>query len=1416
MIFDLKDILLNSGIDVGEDIGECTQKYFSDFDKNEYSINLTFAPNRPVFLAISAGATWNDTFQEAKTITGGSGLEVGQYAYSYRFVDSTGNRTQFSPATPLIPVYNNVSTQSAAYPGIKTYGAAPNTVTGYGIVCRIRIDNKQGYDYIEIKRVSYNGGVSLGFTPAGEIIGTIDIENKEVGIKTFLDYGATGEEIITDVEDTARFTSIERAKAIRYYNQRLVLMNIKYASRDITDDVEGSLIDSNEPIYPIVKNIGKLGYNKAQHAAYHRSFTRGEKYGFAIVFFDETGEKSFAVPLPNAESLQMPNRRENCNGKNRANSEGKIPYTANDTGWYGHTYETFDMENARRKSDFCSFINYSGRGDKKSKGICTQPCDCPGVDENKCTLCYGSWNCPDHGKFVCGDEAYDVFSPIGDSDNDTSEHEYQPTQMAFPENGKVRYNYQPQGFAPEHIALGAAFEGIDPDELPTWVQSFMIVRTKPAGRVVTQGLGHYSLCSGTQGGFLNIANSDRCSKKSNEFWFHSTDIDHGIVSTDKVKDIQNNPNKYKVQLVAPLGFFNEMYSNKTDANRDESIDFVTYARIQRELGQCNVGDWNVALAGYIQFGKWRGSTFPGWANSGNIQGSTPFTGYNGNGVFDFHPNGFSQISGNSSNCQYAGDRAYKNYWRIRTVADIYQHEYVGGIGFGDDKHFRDPDVKNWHEPYYMVNIIDETAEVPIQDVNEYFETSAYVKLRSKIGVADGDVDQQYILVDERWEDCIPSNDINDPSANQYNSHLIIKTGSVKRYGLHIGYKSQVDIDAIKLAIDSIGYYDDGLRKNEFLYFHTNPPYDDGWEQSEEQYVIQFDSDYAPPEDSEVWVFYDPKRVIKVFGGEGFVGEQTWCPIDMKVTNKGDHSGDTGDGTAFWFNNGFPYYRWDINHRIIQINKAHGSMATTNKIQDSNCFTMDWCRQMVNMYNTESRVNTNSYYENATGSSYNLAKYFPATHYIVRPVKWKKGDEREKNFIDEDGLIRTEYNDDYPQEWSIWPYGGFRYGERYNIDYSHTQNQQVYFNKPPVGYIEQTEFCTRIVYSTERPINIQDVPGLKTFLANAYFDISDDTGEIKRAFDCLSAKGNNLYALTHQGICLLFTDKSVLSDKNVNEVALIGTEAEVFILGQYWLSKVIGMDVEMWRTAAEFNNMLFWTNLQSSYSLIQDQIRDIGRLNYHSKLYKGYLSDLTGGYVDEVSGCYDTLHNEYWFTLISSPTSSKSLNFSFAFNLATDHWNGTYSYSYKHYVSYDNKTFGIQNQLASQDERAEVFELNKGGKIGFLNIFAWALQAFAPKQIFSKEFIRIRVASSKAPTKIEFYDNMEQHDTGPPQAILDPGTSVFYLKDYGAFEQYVPRRILLADPNRKRMQGRLLLAKVHHDTDEEFKLIDTAVQYKLLK
>ena len=150
---------------------------------------------------------------------------------------------------------------------------------------------------------------------------------------------------------------------------------------------------------------------------------------------------------------------------------------------------------------------------------------------------------------------------------------------------------------------------------------------------------------------------------------------------------------------------------------------------------------------------------------------------------------------------------------------------------------------------------------------------------------------------------------------------------------------------------------------------------------------------------------------------------------------------------------------------------------------------------------------------------------------------------------------------------------------------------------------------------------------------------------------------------------------------------------------------------------------------------------------------------------------------------------------------TQHWNGEYDYRFDQYMSFQNQMFGFRN--------LEAYELNQGLKISGASIVFQVDQTCNAEQLWGKEFIRFRAASNVKPTRVEFRDELDQ----VVQAELDPSQGPLYLKDYDGFEQYIPRRLT---GDRNRMQGRVLIYRIIHDADEEFKIADSAIQYKKLK
>jgi hypothetical protein len=211
----------------------------------------------------------------------------------------------------------------------------------------------------------------------------------------------------------------------------------------------------------------------------------------------------------------------------------------------------------------------------------------------------------------------------------------------------------------------------------------------------------------------------------------------------------------------------------------------------------------------------------------------------------------------------------------------------------------------------------------------------------------------------------------------------------------------------------------------------------------------------------------------------------------------------------------------------------------------------------------------------------------------------------------------------------------------------------------------------------RDISKANAPGIRTFLTPNVYDCDDQTGEIKFAWSALGgAKGNNLYALTDRGCCLLMTNKTTLSDATGNPIGL--SSSDRVIGDEQWISIDIGMNNEMWRSRAEYNNMLFFANLTSAYMLADNQLADIGREGYHAMLYNNFLRTIDGNYSAPagagvyVTGVFDTYHNEYLLQINIDDAPQGA--YLMAYSVRNKSWNGRYTYGYDYYLGYDINQF----------------------------------------------------------------------------------------------------------------------------------------------
>ena len=81
-----------------------------------------------------------------------------------------------------------------------------------------------------------------------------------------------------------------------------------------------------------------------------------------------------------------------------------------------------------------------------------------------------------------------------------------------------------------------------------------------------------------------------------------------------------------------------------------------------------------------------------------------------------------------------------------------------------------------------------------------------------------------------------------------------------------------------------------------------------------------------------------------------------------------------------------------------------------------------------------------------------------------------------------------------------------------------------------------------------------------------------------------------------------------------------------------------------------------------------------------------------------------------------------------------------------------------------------------------------------------------------PTEIIFLDEKETELSRLNNALFGAN----YLKQYSGWWNQIPRKEVSVSANRERIQYRLLLCKIIHNFEEDFKIVSTVIQYKNLK
>jgi hypothetical protein len=1348
--------------DMVDSLSTDPNKYFSAFNPEDYSVNLATSNDSPVFIGIVP-------------VGGGGGLPVGLYDYSFRYVTSSGDRTNWSVATPFIPIVQSNSSASNQYPGSKTFGgpANPEFATGYGIKIRFRVTNIHNYDYIEIKRTSYNQGAGLGFTPTPEIIAKVDISREEISVRDFIDPVDSNIDpptAISDATENQQLAYVDGAKTMRFLNKRLSLMNVRLASKE--SELEFSKIDGKE-MHPVIENMGKAGYTDIWNFVYRKHYQSGEKFGFAIQGYDGVMGRGFAQKIDNCENIQIANRRDATSATTDLYSYGGTVKATRVDNSIGSTHEVFDLSNAESKTDLRSFKNIYQTGGLSTFGWKTQLTVNNAVTPNE-----SSGEIENHGARVTSLPVPDLvfpyyhpYTPVSQQDPDTSGHNFISTTGVSPTNNHSSdaQIYSPKGFGPNYYSQGNLLAGIS--NFPSWMKSFSIARTDAAGRVVAQGIGCYSLSPAV---YNFASNQSLTTKDTDKFWFFSPDIENGIISPETVNDIIANPQNYSIQFVSPLGFFSEVYNFEANAElsvRDRCVDMISYARMLRDRrgtsAEINpLEDINMGFNGgdgynYVGYGKWRNiNQQPGSFASGDM----------GNNEF--------VIRGLSRKSEGRG-----NYLELQINQSIYGRANVGGV---TGRAFADDEMKDWTEPIYMINIVRTGAQAADGNLQQY-KPVHYQKLESIIGRGTGLAGQEYKLVDERWEDCIPALTSTHPTASTDRFIYIRKPDGTEEKWMNVTFYTPLQRLAISNYIAANGAYTNGATGT---YTHTNT--------GNREFTIVFDqSNFFPEDKSFIVVKYDNTAPIRFWGGDATIGESMFAPIDRESSAEDDAS-----TTQFAFGISFPYGEMQLNPRHYVVARTTGGV---NHIQDQDWLNLGYIRQLCMMFTVESRINT--------VYGYNLdypLQYFPTVNYVMRPNRWD-----DSKTIAEQNIYKQYVVDYGEQEKEQWKWGGFRFLQQVNPEYSN-EKKKTSFSKPEFGFIEQTHFPTREMHSLPRQINVQDAPSLRTFPANNAFDIDDKNGEIKYAYSEINEKGENLYAITDSGICLLLTSKSILSDLNGGEIAYMANTA--FIGGEFWIDRKIGMKDEMWRSAAESTvpmgqdsagaqimmPALFFANKDSVFMLSGPQApKNIGRANYYSKI-RPILDRIQSGITTKITAHYDPKNQEYWLYINDPGTDvTDPLQICLSYSPKIGAWNGWNDMKYDRMGAFNNASRGSKNGIT--------YDLDKGFILNGDPIQFEVIWTSAPSVFDEKEFIRVRINSDRSdkPTSVEFIDSTGNVLATMAQFIQGPN----YLLRYDGWEQFIPRK---ADPPYDRIQDRLLQCKVIHNLATKFVLHTAGMQSKILK
>jgi hypothetical protein len=1396
------------------------QTFFSEFNIDTYSVNLHAPVERPrAYQLVDIGA--------------GGGIPPGQVAYALRFVDTDGNATNWGPPTPLIPIPVNMAPDAPGMPGMSLQGGALSDVgqpSRFGVLLRWRVNNINNYARIELMRIQYNAGDGLNAVPVYVLAHAIEIVNGINPIVEFTDVG-TVLETLSDAEVNIQNVFIESAGAVGYNDNRFALGDVIVAPRDITLDFTDV---GGVKIIPITKSLGIKGHTDPINHAYYKHNIGGERYIYGIQCFDSVGGRAPVVPINDpmgtgSNEMQWPNRRTEKTGDSLALSDAPC-YAVNYDHQVSPTFEPLDMTGT---------VSKTRTGDPVNIMI--------------------------HAGNMGGPEFFAPFRPTRPSDGNKFGHDYRVnTEVRFqPADSSPLVGYSPKVFEPTFHSMGGALYGIT--NFPDWVKGFSIVRTKAANRVVCQGLASYKINSGTE--------TSSAFRVRNKVIITFPDMNSGVVQENLFNDFRNNPQNFGIQCVAPIGFCTEQHGGVTfgarpqvtlseivpatnyavtsistvfDPSKGVSIlnDQLSYARVMQDEGEINPG---YALSGVQTAipglpGNWVGHS--AWRNRTAPTGPFHEPGQNGERILTI------------ASVQYLENNG-------APVFEVTLNENLYNDHAEDVSDFMSNDTAAFHEPFYIVNLVQDGAHVDQQLITKWQPTGQYQRIESIIGVSDGTAGQTFQLIDERIEDVL------SPAPGDY--RYVYVNGLAWVNTNNLGFNVALIINAIN---------QDG--------FWLSP---DGTQVYGVYEVPQFTTDVVigsfninPPAGAQIVVRYNPSAPIKFWGGEATISQNLSMPVNANsrlsrcftfgediqrpIAGPAEISGIAGSLPTYWFsqlqndpldfaidNEGqtlrlsqsqtvaasniglaglgyqlkriiapkmaLPYsaYRYNYNYWVPYGLKDF-TAGQYNHIQDIQVlFDVD-DRDLFQ--NTDARaaalIDKDCYpgiirqwgivFDCECRAPNHLAAFiqdtdnigFSHVHYVQRPYCQETADSLTSNGVYDDYAGANAYGVNEKGRWNV---GGLKWARPINYDYA-KQPDETSVSKPLFGYKEKLHRCNSVLYTPRVTTQIQNAPGYRTYPALNEYVMQSDCGDIQILYS-----DDDMYAVCDSGIARLLIGKSIL---NSGDGSTLGyTRQDKFIAQEKWV-KGIGCPGNYWQMAVDAftypspdskvkRNMLLFPSEEGWYKLIDHNAVEISAGEYKSQL-RPIVTPSTFLFEGggEVPRCAG-FDADHNELWVSFGDGTRVPWTLCVYNTQVGAWTGKFTYQYDAFLHMKGRMRGMRDASTWRLGEDPMDDINGAP------IESWLMRPISPVAGKKFEYVRYRMHSKRKPNKVEFLDENRN-----VVSVLDANTfGALYLKEHDGWENWVPCK-----EGTMRLQGHLFYAKTYWSERGADKAVSCANEFKVIK